>query len=172
MPYFSCATKQHHVMGVGGGRKKKRNLILSGTKIKCYFGSSSIMQRFVTPGGTEPGRRHAGTMWPACKVYPLLLPGSVSCKGSVLRGLRAVHVTHDAKWSHVKLIAHRMREKLQEEWENDKGVSRSPLQPWHQHFGLVLLLNQTISDKLAGGYRLYIPDALVSCRQQSPDRGI
>lgn len=55
MPYFSCATKQHHLMGVGGGRKK-RNLILSGTKIKCYFGSSSIMQCFVTPGGIEPGQ--------------------------------------------------------------------------------------------------------------------
>lgn len=43
---------------------------------------------------------------------------SVSCKGSPPCGFRAVYATHDAKWSHIKLTAHWMREKAKEECEN------------------------------------------------------
>lgn len=112
-------------------------------------------------------------MWSPCKVHVTsCCRRSASCQRSFPRGVRPVRVTRDAKRSHVKLIAHQMREKLQQEWENGKGVLCSPLQAWHQHFGLVLPLNETISDNRAGGHWFYTEAATASYLWQNPGRWI
>ena len=136
----------------------------------------------MAPGGIELEReRHAGTMWPTCKVrVTSCFQRSVMCKRSPPCGFRAFQVTRDAERSHVKLIAHQMREKLQEEWENGKKVCRAlPRSPDTSTWGLSLPLNHTILDKRVGGegpggggcwYRFVHSGC--SCCWQSPDREI
>lgn len=61
-------------------------------------------------------------------------------------------MTRDAERSHVKPIAHQMREKLHGGVRKMAKVCRAlPRGPRHQHFGLVLPLNQTGSDKRGEG---------------------
>lgn len=116
--------------------------------------------------------RHAGTyMWSS---YDLML--SEEC---VMRGVSSLWFKGCPCDTWCQAVT-RLADYTLDAWKSarrvsGKGVLCSPLQPWHQQFGLVLLLNQTDSDKQKegwGGFRLYIQAASMSECWQEQGRGI